>query len=61
MIVKGFYAQRKDGVDLYRTFSDRNLPIQKEGTDEIYYPDAIDVEGANFKYVEVEVEEECGQ
>ena len=60
MIVKELYRKREDGVNLYRTFSDKNLQILKIGTDEIY-DEAIDVEGAGYEYeetnVSIEVEE----
>lgn len=52
-IVKEFFKTRKDGVNLYRTYSDQNLMIQKVGTDEIY-SEAVDVEGAPFEYVETD-------
>ena len=51
MIVKEFYKIRKDGVILYRTFSNADLKIRKVGTDEIY-DEAIDVETAPFVYEE---------
>lgn len=51
MIVKEFYKTRKDGVNLYRTYSDADFKIQKIGTNEIY-DEAIDVENAPFYYVE---------
>ena len=54
MIVKEFYKTRKDGVNLYKTYSDKELKIQKVGTDEIY-SSAIDVEGAPFEYVETDL------
>ena len=53
MIVKEFYKTRKDGVNLYRTYSDEGYMIQKIGTDEIY-EEAIDVETATYEYVETE-------
>ena len=53
MIVKEFYRTRKDGVNLYRTYSDANLMIQKVGTDEIY-SEAIDVEFCAYEYVETD-------
>lgn len=53
MIVKEFLRTRADGVNLYRTYSDQNLKIQKVGTDEVYNK-AIDVEGAPFTYVETD-------
>lgn len=61
MIIKEFYKTRKDGVNLYRTYSDQNLFIHKIGTDEEYM-EAIDVEGAPYEYEETDkpipVEEE---
>lgn len=53
MLVKEFYETRSDGVNLYRTYSDKGSLIQKVGTDEIYV-EAIDIETSNFKYVEKE-------
>ena len=61
MVVKEFYRTRKDGVNLYRNYSDQNLKIRKVGTEEIY-DEAIDVEFAPYTYEEtdmpIEVEEE---
>lgn len=51
MIIKEFYRTRKDGVNLYRTYSNEGLKIQNVGTDEIY-DEAIDVETALFVYTE---------
>ena len=53
MIVREFFKERKDGVKLYKTYSDQNYLIQKLGTDEIY-SEAIDVETCNFEYKETE-------
>ena len=52
MIVKEFYRERRDGVKLYKTYSDEGLLIRKEGTDE-EYDAAIDTESSSFEYVEV--------
>ena len=59
MIVREYYTTRKDGVRLYRTFSDKNLYIRKVGTDEVY-SEAIDVENSGYTYDETdrEIEEE---
>ena len=61
MIKTDFFEIRSDGVDLYRTYSDQNMKIQKDGTDEIY-DEAIDVENSGFTYTEtdtpIEVEPE---
>lgn len=51
MIIKEYYRTRKDGVNLFRTYSDANLKIQKVGTDEVY-DEAIDVQDAPYEYVE---------
>ena len=53
MVVKEFFRQRKDGVNLYKTYSDANFYIQKVNTNEIYIS-AIDVEDAAFEYVETD-------
>ena len=53
MIIKEFYRTRNDGVKLYKTYSDQNMYIVKEGSD-FYYALAIDVEGASFVYVETD-------
>ena len=61
MIKKEFYRKRKDGVNLYKTYSTDNLYIRKIGTNEIYDV-AIDVESAPYEYEEtdeiIETEEE---
>ena len=53
MIVKEFYKTRQDGVILNRSYSDRGVKIRKVGTDEVY-DEAVDVEGASFKYEETD-------
>ena len=40
MIIKEFYRQRKDGVNLYRTYSDKGLIILQNETN-IEYTEAI--------------------
>jgi hypothetical protein len=55
MIVREFYMTRKDGVNLYRTYSDANKYIKKVGTNE-EYSEAIDIEGAPYEYVETDKE-----
>lgn len=54
MIVKEFYETRRDGVNLYRTYSDANVYIRKVGTEE-EYAEAIDVESAPYVYVETDI------
>ena len=58
MIVREFYKERKDGVKLYRTYSNENHLIKKVGTEEVY-SEAIDVETSNFEYIETEEEIEA--
>lgn len=53
MIKKDFYKSRKDGVTLFRIYSDTDHKIKKVGTKDIY-DDVIDVEGANFEYEEID-------
>ena len=53
MIVREFYRTRQDGVNLFKTYSDKNLMIRKVDTDEIY-DSAIDVEGVDFVYEETD-------
>ena len=54
MLKTEFYKTRLDGVNLYRTYSDSNLMIQKVGTKEIY-SEAIDVENSGFTYTETDI------
>lgn len=54
MIQTEFYMEREDGVKLYRTYSDRNMMIQKDGTDETY-SEAIDIENSGFTYTETDI------
>ena len=53
MIKREYYDTRKDGVNLYKTYSTDNLYIRKIGTNEIYDV-AIDVENAPYEYEEME-------
>lgn len=53
MIIREFYRTRKDGVSLYRTYSDNKVMIRKVGTDEIY-DEAIDIETAPYVYEETD-------
>lgn len=55
MIVKKYYSKRKDGVKLYKTYSDNNKIIHKIGTNE-EYTEAIDVENAPYTYEETDKE-----
>ena len=53
MIQREFYKQRKDGVKLYRTYSDAGMMIRQNETG-VEYAEAIDVEGAPYTYTETE-------
>ena len=61
MIVREFYKERKDGVKLYRTYSNKQYRIIQNETGNIY-DEAIDVENAPYTYKEtnekIKVEEE---
>lgn len=54
MLKREFYRSREDGVKLFRTYSDKNMKIQKDGTEELY-SEAIDVENSEFSYTETEI------
>lgn len=54
MIVREFYITRNDGVNLYRTYSDKDVMIHKIGTEELY-SEAIDIEGAPYTYEETDI------
>ena len=53
MIVREFYRTRKDGVNLYRSYSDKGLFILQNETG-IEYDEAIDVENAPYTYSETD-------
>ena len=55
MIVREYFMTRKDGVKLYKTYSDQNKYIRKVGTEE-EYDIAIDIENASYIYEETEKE-----
>lgn len=54
MIQREFYTQRKDGVKLYRTYSDAGMMIRQSETG-MEYAEAIDVEGALYTYAEMDI------
>lgn len=54
MIQREFYKTRKDGVNLYRTYSTENLYIRQIETG-IEYSEAIDVENAPYTYEETDI------
>ena len=51
MIKREYYMTRKDGVKLYRTYSDRKKYIIQQPTG-VEYSEAIDVETATYSYIE---------
>ncbi len=53
MIIKEYFLTRKDGVKLYRTYSDKNKMILQIETG-IKYDEAIDVEFASYTYQETD-------
>ena len=53
MIVREFYKTRTDGVNLYKTYSDKNMYIRQIETG-IEYSEAVDVESANYTYEETD-------
>ena len=55
MIVREYFMTRRDGVKLYKTYSDQNKYIRKVGTEE-EYDIAIDIENASYTYEETEKE-----
>ena len=55
MIIREYYITRKDGVRLYRTYSDNKKMIIQMPTN-IEYSEAIDVENAPYFYVESDKE-----
>ena len=54
MLVKEFFRQREDGVNLYRTYSDENYKIRQIQTG-IIYDEAIDVEDSIYTYEETDI------
>ena len=60
MIVREYFMTRKDGVKLYKTYSDQNKYIRKVGTEE-EYDIAIDIENASYTYEETDKEIESGE
>ena len=53
MIIREYYRTRKDGINLFKTYSDNKVMIRKVGTDEIY-DEAIDIETAPYVYEETD-------
>ena len=53
MIITEFYRTREDGVNLYKTYSDRNMKIKQNETNRIF-SSAVDVEGKGYTYTETD-------
>lgn len=53
MIKREYFKTRKDGVNLYKTYSDEGYKIKQIETDNIY-DEAIDVENAPYTYEETD-------
>ena len=51
MIVREYLETRKDGVKLYRTYSNEGYKIKQVDTGRMY-EEAIDVESKNYTYEE---------
>lgn len=54
MIQTEYYITRKDGVILIRTYSDINMKICSDETNELY-DDAVDPEYLNRTYTETDI------
>ena len=57
MIKREFYMKRKDGVRLYKTYSDAGVKVLQIETGSVY-DCAIDVEDANYTYEETKTKRE---
>lgn len=53
MIKRDFYKTRKDGVNLYKTYSDEGYRIKQVETGSIY-DEAIDIETTSYTYQETD-------
>ena len=62
MIEREYYKTREDGVELFLTFSDADMMIRKDSTNEVYAK-AIDIENSGFTYTETDIpiEEDTGE
>ena len=54
MIKKEYFITRRDGVKLFKSYSDANKYIRKVGTEEVY-AEAVDVESAPYIYEETDI------
>ena len=52
MVITEFYKTRRDGVNLYRTYSDSGRTVVRE--DGVVFDEAVDVENSGHTYTEGE-------
>lgn len=52
MIITELFRTREDGVNLYKTYSNKNVYIQRDSD---IYEEAIDPEGTNRIYTETNI------
>lgn len=57
MIISEFYKERKDGVKLFRTYSDKGFKIRQVET-QTEYDEAVDVENSGYTYEETDTQME---
>ena len=60
MKIREFYKTREDGVNLYRTYSDKGVMLRQNETG-ILYGEPIDVEDAPYTYEETDILIENGE
>ena len=54
MLHTDFYRVREDGVNLYRSYSDKGMMIRQDQTGALY-EEAIDIENRGFTYTETDI------
>lgn len=54
MIIKELYMTRKDGVRLFRTYSDKEVKVKQSETGAVY-DEAVDVESSKYTYTETDI------
>ena len=52
-VIREYYMTRNDGVKIFRSYSDKDVYIRKEGTD-LTDVEMYDVEDEHFVYVETD-------
>lgn len=52
-VIREYYMTRNDGVKIFRSYSDKDVYIRKEGTD-LTGVEMYDVEDTHFVYVETD-------